>query len=95
MRFRIEGNPERAEWVCNEIANQVRAKWRSKLIVSAKVERKGGEIIFEVNTRPAYFLNHNETARNMLHVLLMGMLLEEAHGASVEILDEKIENVSK
>jgi hypothetical protein len=95
MRFKIEGNPERAEWVCKELVGKIKSQLKSRFIINAKYEKKGDVIILEVNSRPAFFLNRNETGRNMLHVILMGMLLEEAQGASVEIVDEKIENVSK
>jgi len=88
MKFRIEGNPERVEWVCKELVGKIKSQLKSRFIINAKYERKGEIVILEVNTRPAFLLNlgSNEGMRNMLHVILMGMLLEEAKGASCEIM---------
>lgn len=86
MKFKITGNPEKAEFVCNEIVKYIRSKWKSKFIVKGDVKKEGDAVIFEVNTRPEFILNRAKPAQDTLYILLQGMLMEQAEGATCEIV---------
>jgi hypothetical protein len=86
MKFKITGDIDKAEFVCNEIIKYANSKWKSKFIVKGNVKRQGDALIFEVNTRPEFVLNHAKPAQDTLYILLQGMLMEQAYGATCEVM---------
>lgn len=85
MKFHIKGEVKSVKGLHDQIKAELSKGlgWR-KLMMSSSILQEGDSSVIEINSRPAFLLRRNETARIQLETLMNVLLIEGAKGSMLE-----------